>query len=145
MKKNKEKLLENFKNKCKEKNFKITPQRTVIYEELISSTDHPNVETLYKRVKKIFPHISFDTVYRTLSFFYDIGVAEIIDGVCATRRYEGNTDKHYHFLCTQCNNIIDVCDCPFEYEVPQQAKDHFDIKNIRVVFEGICRDCQQKN
>ncbi|MDZ7838849.1 MAG: Fur family transcriptional regulator [Actinomycetota bacterium] len=138
---NNEKLLEKFNEKCRENNFKITPQRTVIYKELINSTDHPNVEALYKRVKEIFPNISFDTVYRTLSFFHDIGVANIIDGLCSTRRYEGNTQEHYHFLCSKCNRIIDICDCPFDFNIPEGVEEKFEVKNVRVVFEGICSDC----
>lgn len=136
--------MEHFKQKCREENFKITPQRTVIYKELIGSTDHPDVETLYNRVQKVFPNISFDTVYRTLSFFYDIGVAEIIDGICPTRRYEGNTVKHHHYLCTQCKHIMDFHDIPFDYEIPSQIKNQFDVSNVRIVFEGICRNCSAK-
>ncbi len=139
---NKNNLMENFKQRCREENYKITPQRTVIYKELINSTDHPDVETLYNRVKELFPNISFDTVYRTLSFFYNIGVADIIDGICSTRRYEGNTKKHHHYLCVKCNKIIDLNEMPFNYQVPQEISQQFDIKNIRIIFEGVCSNCR---
>lgn len=140
----KEKLISDFKNKCREKKLKVTPQRTIIYKELINSTDHPNVETLFKRVKKILPDISFDTVYRTLSLFYEIGVADIIEGLSSTRRYEGNTNKHYHFICQKCNKIIDIMDVPFEFRLPEKIKDNYDVKNLRVLIEGTCKDCSKQ-
>lgn len=140
----KEKLVLDFKNKCRRRKLKVTPQRTAIYRELINSTDHPNVEILFKRVKKILPDISFDTVYRTLSLFYNIGVADIIEGLPATRRYDGNTNKHYHFICQKCNKIIDIKDVPFEFRLPKKIKDNYDVKNLRVLIEGICKDCSKQ-
>ncbi len=139
---NKYELMENFKKRCRDERYKVTPQRIIIYRELLDSKDHPDVETLYKRVRNIFPNISFDTVYRTLSFFHRIGAADIIDGLCPTRRYEGNTKKHFHYLCLNCNRIIDFDHIPFDYKVPEEIKRQFDVKNVRIVFEGTCKECK---
>ncbi len=138
---NKNDLIHDFKKICREKKMKVTPQRTAIYTELLNSYDHPNVETLYKRVKKTFPDISFDTVYRTLSFFHDIGIAEIIEGLSPTRRYEGNTLKHYHFICRKCGNIYDIENVPFNFKTPKEVEMNYDVLNIRVLFEGVCKNC----
>jgi Fur family peroxide stress response transcriptional regulator len=142
--KQKNDLMHEFKKKCREKKMKVTPQRTIIYNELLNSYDHPNVEVLYKRVKRTLPDISFDTVYRTLSFFHEIGIADVIEGLSPTRRYEGNTKKHYHFICLKCNRILDIEEVPFKFEVPQEISSNYDIHNTRILFEGICRDCQSE-
>ncbi len=139
--KQKNDLMHDFKKICREKKMKVTPQRTVIYNELLNSYDHPNVETLYNRVRKTFPDISFDTVYRTLSFFNDIGIAEIIEGLSSTRRYEGNTQKHYHFICQKCGSIYDIENVPFNFKVPEEIELNYDVRNTRVLFEGICKNC----
>ena len=142
--KQKNDLIQKFKKACRERKMKVTPQRTIIYNELLDSYDHPNVETLYNRVKKTFPDISFDTVYRTLSFFHEIGIADVIEGLSPTKRYEGNTKKHYHFICLKCKGIFDIVEVPFEFEVPEEINTKYDVHNTRILFEGVCRDCQLK-
>lgn len=136
-------LLQDFKKICREKKMKVTPQRTAIYEELLDSKDHPNVETLYKRVKKSFPDISFDTVYRTLSFFHKLGIADIIEGLTTTRRYEGNTERHYHFICQKCERIYDIENVAFDFRIPEEIALNYNISKTRILFDGICKDCQK--
>jgi len=70
--------MEFFNGLCKKNNLRVTPQRSLIYKELVGSKDHPSVEILYRKVKKKFPAISFDTVYRTLLTFSKIGIADIL-------------------------------------------------------------------
>ena len=41
--------------------LKATPQRILIFQELLSRTDHPTAEALYSAVKRIHPTISFNT------------------------------------------------------------------------------------
>ena len=35
-----------FADKCKEHNLKLTPQRILIYKELIKSKNHPSADTV---------------------------------------------------------------------------------------------------
>lgn len=138
----KEKLIKQFKEKCRSNNLKVTPQRTIIYGELINSKDHPSVDVLYKRVKNKLPDISFDTIYRTLLTFYDLGVAHVVEGICNSKRYEGNTENHYHFICTKCGSIYDIEDIPFKYNIPERINEEYKPKNVRIIFEGICSKCR---
>jgi Fur family peroxide stress response transcriptional regulator len=62
-------FIEFFREKCRKYNLKVTPQRIVIYKELLKSKDHPNTDVLFKRIKNIIPDISLDTVNRTLLTF----------------------------------------------------------------------------
>ncbi|OQA21429.1 MAG: Transcriptional regulator PerR [Actinobacteria bacterium ADurb.Bin346] len=140
----KEKLISDFKNSCRSGGFKVTPQRTIIYEELISSEDHPNVELLYNRVKKRLPDISFDTVYRTLMTFNELNLASVVAGLSATKRYDFRTEKHYHFICVRCGAIHDILDVPFKFDTPVSIKEKYNPSNIRIIFEGICTKCRLK-
>jgi len=134
-------LLDEFKKNCRKKRLKITPQRTIIYEELINSTDHPSVDILYNRVKERLPDISFDTVYRTLMTFNLIGIANIVEGINTSKRYDGNTNKHYHFICMNCGSIYDILDIPFKFDIPQIIQDNYAPKSVRIFFEGVCKNC----
>ena len=89
--------LNQFINKCKQHNLKITPQRIAIYQELIKSKSHPSADAIFKIIKKQFPAISFDTINRTLLTFYSIGIVDVVEGKGNPRRFDPNSKNHHHF------------------------------------------------
>ena len=134
--------LERFKQICKNQKIKLTPQRIVIYKELIDNDAHPSTDMLYQRVRQIFPTISFDTVHRTLLTFHNIGVAEIVEGSGNPRRFDGNLTKHHHFQCIQCKKILDIYHEAYNHlPVPALVQDLGLITRQTVWFEGVCRKC----
>jgi Fur family peroxide stress response transcriptional regulator len=134
-----------FRNKCREHNLKITPQRTAIYKELIKARDHPSTLTIFKKVRKIFPGISFDTVNRTLLTFSEIGMVSVVEGYGQPRRFDSDTELHHHFRCVKCNAIVDFHSKPFDrIRIPEAIRKRFAILNKRVILEGICDKCSKK-
>lgn len=133
-----------FRETCRRNNLKITPQRIVIYSELLKSKDHPHAEVLFGRVKKIIPDISLDTVNRTLLTFSKIGIIKNVEGYGEPRRYDPNIANHHHFRCMNCNAIID-----FEFKayddiiVPGNIKNRFSVLNKKVLLEGYCDKCRK--
>ena len=133
-----------FRNKCRENNLKVTPQRIVIYKELCKSKDHPNTEVLFKRVKDIIPDISLDTVNRTLITFSKIGIIDVVEGYGEPRRYDPETDNHHHFRCINCNKIID-----FDYslydaiEIPKDIENKYTVLKKKILLEGYCNSCSK--
>jgi len=133
-----------FRGKCKENNLKVTPQRLVIYKELLGSKDHPNAEVLYKRVKDIIPDISFDTVNRTLLTFSKIGIVNIVEGYGEPRRFDPDIENHHHFRCVNCDSIIDFDYQPYnDIVVPGDIKKRFIVLNKKVLLEGYCNKCHK--
>ena len=138
-----EKKLDHFKKICKEHQIKLTPQRLVIYEELIKDTHHPSTDMLYKRIQEKFPTISFDTVHRTLLTFHDIGVANIIEGTGNPKRFDGNLEKHHHFQCITCKKIIDIHEAAYDnLPIPEDIRTRCDVLRQTVRLEGICNECR---
>jgi len=135
--------MEFFTDLFKKNNLKVTPQRTLIYKELVESKDHPSAEILYKKVKKIFPTISFDTVYRTLLTFSRIGAAEILTIPGEPKRFDADRKRHYHLRCIKCDNIIDVYDSSPSINIPDSIAKKFDVLSLKIIFEGICDKCKK--
>lgn len=139
------KSLKEFFKRCKDFGLKITPQRIVIYEEVLNSKDHPSAEVIYKKIKKSHPGISFDTVNRTLLTLAEIGLLEIVEGSGDVRRFDPNYTQHHHFRCKNCGKIVD-----FNYErynsleIPDEIKEKFSVNKIKVVLEGLCSNCYKK-
>jgi Fur family peroxide stress response transcriptional regulator len=123
----------------------MTPQRVAIYEELIESDDHPDSDSIFERVRKSFPDMSLDTVYRTLSKFAEIGVVHLVEGYGESKRYDPDTNKHHHFRCQRCNKIVDFKDEDYDnLRVSRAISKKFHIKNVKVVLEGVCDECLGK-
>jgi len=145
LQKNKEDLIVLFRDRCKQHNLNMTPQRVAIYEELIKSKNHPDSDDIFKRVRNIFPDISIDTVYRTLSKFAEIGVIHVVEGYGEAKRYDPDTNKHHHFRCQKCNKIVDFHDRSYDnVKVPKAFQKNFRVVNVKVILEGVCDKCVKK-
>ena len=76
----------------------MTEQRRVIARVLSESTDHPDVELLYRRASEVDPHISMATVYRTVNLFAETGIIERHDFRDGRARYEHLAEEHHDHL-----------------------------------------------
>ncbi len=133
-----------FRNKCREANLKITPQRTIIFDALVNDKGHPTADIVFQRVRKKIPNISFDTVSRTLLSFVDMGLLKVVEGYGRPKRFDTDTDSHHHFQCLKCNKIIDFCNTGFDaLEVPKEIKSRFIVTGKKVVLEGLCDSCKR--
>jgi Fur family peroxide stress response transcriptional regulator len=112
---------------------------------LLNSRDHPNAEALYKRIKKIIPNISLDTVNRTLLTFSEIGIAKNVEGYGEPRRYDPNIKNHHHFRFVIFNSIIDFEFKPYDdIIIPGDIKKRFFVLNKKILLEGYCGKCRKK-
>ena len=133
-----------FRKKCKEHDLRVTPQRVMIYEELLKSSDHPSPDQLYDRLKRVFPELSFDTVYRTLSTFNEMGLVGLVDGYGSAMRFDPELEKHHHFRCKKCNEIIDFTFKHYdELVIPKEIAKKCEIIKLQVTIEGLCEKCKK--
>ena len=131
-----------FTSKCRQVGLKVTPQRVAIYRELLKTDEHPSAETLYEKVKEVFPSISLDTVNRTLLMLNDIGAAFVLEGSGDAKRYDARLEKHQHFKCIKCKRIIDFHHKPFDnIKLPSEISEKFTVIRKTVYLEGICDLC----
>jgi len=145
LQKNKQNLIALFRNKCKQHNLNMTPQRVAIYEELFKSKDHPDSDGIFERVKNGFPNISLDTIYRSLSKFAEIGIIRLVEGYGEAKRYDPDTNKHHHLRCRKCNEIVDFHDESFDnLRIPKSVQKNFSVTNVKVILEGTCNECIKK-
>lgn len=136
--------MEIFYQRSKKHGLKITPQRTIIYQELLKAKDHPTADDIYKRVVRKIPNISFDTVNRTLLKFSKIGIADVVEGSGQAKRYDPNMNIHHHFRCIQCGSITDLHHEPYDnITVPEDISKQCAVISKKVVLEGLCGKCRK--
>jgi Fur family peroxide stress response transcriptional regulator len=127
---------------CRDHELKITPQRVAIYQALIQSNQHPTADMMFRLVRKDFPHISFDTVNRTLLTFAAIGVVDVVEVFGGPKRFDPDIEDHHHLHCTACGKIIDFKNDHYtDLEVPASITEMFKVISKRVVLKGLCADC----
>jgi Fur family peroxide stress response transcriptional regulator len=132
-----------FRAKCRELGLKITPQRMAVYKVMVESDEHPSAEMVFRKVKKIFPNISLDTVNRTLLSLSEIGKAFVVEGSGDSKRFDGNLESHQHFKCIKCKRIVDFHHKSFDnIQAPKSINRKFIVLKKTVYLEGICDSCR---
>lgn len=141
-----QKILDDFAKRCHQANLKVTPQRIAVYQELVKSKEHPTTNMVFQKVRKKFPHISLDTVNRTLLTLAEVGLASVLAGSGEGKRFDGGLDTHQHFRCIKCNKIIDFNCRQFEnIKLPAEIRENFTVLAKTVYLEGICNRCKKKS
>jgi Fur family transcriptional regulator, peroxide stress response regulator len=143
--KNTEIAMTRLRNKCREHGLRVTHQKVMIYKKLLKSLDHPSPEQIFTRLKRAFPEMSFDTIYRTLSTFDGIGLVNLVEGYGTARRFDPKLEKHHHFRCRKCGTIIDfTSDYYDKIDIPKDISKDCEILKLRVTIEGYCKKCRSK-
>ena len=138
-------LEQQFIKTCRQHNLKITPQRNAIYTHLLDAHDHPSADKIFQEIKSTFPHISFDTVNRTLLTFSKIGLVNIVESFSSVRRFDKNLEHHHHIHCIKCGKILDYyCEALNQLKTPKEVEDTYKIINKRVVINVICDLCKKE-
>lgn len=93
----------------------MTGQRRVIARVLSESSDHPDVEELYRRAAVLDGRISIATVYRTVRLLEEKGILERRDFGGGRARYEPTEHgHHYHLIDVETGRVIEFQDTEHE-------------------------------
>ena len=122
-------------------------KRNAILAYLQSVTNHPSAEMVFTHLKQEIPDLSMGTVYRNLNLFKNQGLAISVATVKGVERFDGNTAPHVHFICSDCDAVIDL----MEMEIPQTlcsaAEDCSggQVADCHLTFTGLCKECKDRN
>ena len=122
-------------------------KRDAILNCVRCTTTHPSAEWVYENVRTQIPDISLATVYRNLSLFKEQGLIRSLGTVNGVERFDGNTEPHVHFICTQCSGVQDLP----EISVPEELNSAVArssggrVENCQLSFTGICGECRKIN
>jgi Fur family peroxide stress response transcriptional regulator len=127
-------------------NTKQFKKRNAILSCLQQTTLHPTAEMVHEMLRESHPDISLATVYRNLALFKSQGLITSLGTVSGKERFDANTEPHVHFICTDCDDVIDLP----EMEVPQTLSSHAEtcsggrVSSCQLTFTGLCGNCQSK-
>ena len=128
----------------RERGYRLTPQRNLIWEVLRDAGRHLTAEEVAAEVRRTLPDVNVSTVYRTLELLVnlDLVVETRLEGsVCY---YEVSPEPaHHHFVCTRCGAVGHFSDellAPVHAELTRRQA--FDVSHIQVTAFGLCRECR---
>ena len=124
-------------------NQKHFRKRDAILDYLRQSKAHPSAETIFTDLKPQIPDLAMGTVYRNLTLFKQKGLVSSVATVSGVERFDANTAPHVHFICTDCDAVIDL----HKMQVPESLKAIAEaccggsVSGCQLSFTGLCQNC----
>ncbi len=121
--------------------FKMTKRREDILSFFAKEDKYHTAKDLYKFMELNYPGISFDTVYRNLHLYHDLGILESTD-LNAEKHFRMNcgSHHHHHFICNTCGKTKKINMCPMD-DV-EQLLSKYKIDGHKFEVYGLCPTCQ---
>ena len=121
----------------------LTRQRKVVLEAVQAGDHHPTAAEVFDAARSAMPGISFATVYNSLRYLKEKGlVREIAFGKGASR-YDRETERHDHAICSDCGRLVDF-DLPGTLALVRAAAraSHFQPESVHLTLVGRCPKCR---
>ena len=137
-----EERMDLFRQRCLAAGLAVTHQRSVIYQELARSIEHPSPEAIFERVRHKIPAISLATVYKSIRTFAEIGLVREVNPFTESQRWDANLEPHHHLICTRCKSVADIpaeAVAPVKFRTP--LPDKFLVQRLSVEVLGWCAAC----
>lgn len=135
---------EDILGELKHSGYKFTGKRKEIVDVFVRHQDkYLTAKDVFTEVKQIYPSMSFDTVYRTLSLLAEKQAIEHLDFSVEGTKYRLTcvTKHHHHFLCIGCGRTSVLDECPLQ--LLEGKLDDFAILDHQFEIRGYCKGCQQ--
>ena len=125
--------------------YRLTPQRLAILRILGQVGKHLTPQEVYRLAVLEVPGMTEATVYRTLSFLAEQGLALEAHVGNGQLVYETAVHAHHHLVCRICQAtcVVEPTDLAGLFRQLEQ-KTGFQIDSMHVTLFGLCPDCQDK-
>ena len=136
-----------FDRFLKSKGMKLTPERKILLEEVLSLKRHFDTEELFQSMYFKKRKISRASVYRNLPLLVKANlIIETLKNKSKTSyEHKFGQEHHDHMLCIKCGKVIEFKDDSIE-ELQEKicAEYGFKMTEHRLGIKGICRKCSGK-
>ena len=123
--------------------FRMTSQRMAILHALRHAGTHLSPREVYRQAKQELPGLTEPTVYRTLEFLAENGLARPSQKGNGHLLYEIAGNDHHHLVCRICGDEMQVEHTLLEqlYHKLESTSGYVRIDS-HMTFFGVCPSCQ---
>jgi Fe2+ or Zn2+ uptake regulation protein len=135
-----------YASQLRARGFRMTPQRMAILHVLHHSGGHLSPGEVYQQASRDIPGLTEATVYRTLEFLAENGLAHSAHMGNGHLVYEIATQEHNHLICRKCGTDVQIEHAPLEkLYADLESSSGFRFIDSHVTFFGLCPECQKNN
>jgi Fur family ferric uptake transcriptional regulator len=124
---------------------KTSSKRNKIVEVFLRERGHISADDLFDRIRRESAGIGRATVYRTLQWMVDAGIARKVDFGEGRSRFERayRHPRHFHLICTTCHSSSEFLSSDVESLMEEiAAARHFAANQAVVQIYGTCEACR---
>ena len=132
------------RRKTQKPQIALTRQRKIVLDVVQAGGHHPTAAEVFDTARKKMPGISFATVYNSLRFLKDAGLVREIAFGNGASRYDRETDRHDHAICSACGKLVDF-DLPGTVALTRSAAraSKFKAESVHLTLVGLCPKCRE--
>ena len=132
-----------YAEQLRARGFRMTSQRLAILHTLRHAGSHLSPREVYRQAKQELPSLTEPTVYRTLEFLAENGLARPMQTGNGHLMYEIAGNDHHHIVCRICGDELEVEHAVLEhlYRKLESASGYVRIDS-HITFFGVCPSCQ---
>jgi Fur family transcriptional regulator, ferric uptake regulator len=124
---------------------KRSGKRDLIVNVFLRQQGHLTADDLFDLIRPEDPRISRATVYRTLQWMVDAGIARKVDFGEGRFRFEHSYrhPRHFHLICKSCNRSFEFLSSDIEALLEEVASArNFAARQSVLQIHGTCEACQ---
>lgn len=127
--------------RLKEEGYKYTDKRRDMLQLFSDESRYLAAKDVLEFMKPTYGGMSFDTIYRNLSVFTELGILEAteLEGEKRFRFSCSVEDHHHHVICLDCGKTKHIHHCPMDNE-PVKAPG-FEVVGHKFEIYGYCEQC----
>ncbi|MFD2761474.1 Fur family transcriptional regulator [Lentibacillus juripiscarius] len=121
--------------------YKTTAKRKDMLTFFAVADGYRTAKDLIGYLEPMYEGISFDTVYRNLHLFNEVGVLETTELNGEKHfRFSCSHHHHHHFICKDCGKTKEIAVCPMD-DV-RHSLGGYEIEGHKFEIYGLCPVCQ---